>query len=282
MDYTLNIPEEIFLLSIDAEGNQLSSREFDVVLASSVLMELALQNRIDTDLDFVIPDKSMLTGTEFLDEILTEIHSMEKKQSISYWIISIYSRVDKIKKSITSDLVNKGIIRVENERILIVFGSKRYPIIKQKEIVEAKLRIREIIFNNEIPEIKDIVIISLLHYGSIEFILFTENEMDEYHGRIEQIAKMDMIGQAISKTISEITLAMRAKVLLGIKTSQQKLDDLVDSKRKNLNIKDDENLPDWLKKGTVQYRKTLEFIEEKGKANIEFDQKNKTYRIINN
>jgi hypothetical protein len=280
MDYTLNIPEEIFLLSIDAEGNQLNNREFDIVLASSILMELALQNRIDTDLDFVIPDKSMLTGIDFLDEFLTEIHSTEKKQSISYWIINIYSRIDKIKKSITGELVNKGIIRVENERILIVFGSKRYPIIKQKEIVEAKLRIRDIIFSNEIPEIKDIVIISLLHYGSIEFILFTENEMDEYRGRIEQIAKMDMIGQAISRTISEITLAMRAKVLLGIKTAQQKLDDLVESKRKEMNIKDDENLPDWLKKGTVQYRKTLDFIEENGKANIEFDPKKKTYRII--
>lgn len=267
-------------MSIDAEGNQLNNREFDIVLASSILMELALQNRIDTDLDFVIPDKSMLTGIDFLDEFLTEIHSTEKKQSISYWIINIYSRIDKIKKSITGELVNKGIIRVENERILIVFGSKRYPIIKQKEIVEAKLRIRDIIFSNEIPEIKDIVIISLLHYGSIEFILFTENEMDEYRGRIEQIAKMDMIGQAISRTISEITLAMRAKVLLGIKTAQQKLDDLVESKRKEMNIKDDENLPDWLKKGTVQYRKTLDFIEENGKANIEFDPKKKTYRII--
>ena len=282
MDITLTIPEEIFLLSIDAEGGQLENKEFDIVLASSLLMELAINNRIDTDLDFVIPDLPDLTGNNILDEILKEIHASDKKKSISYWIVFIYSQIDRVKQNIISGLVKKGIIRVENERILFVFSSRKFPIIKQKEIVEVKLRIRELIFGNNIPDLRDIVIVSLIHYGSIEFILFTEAESQEYKNRIAQIAKMDMIGQAISKIVSEITLAMRARVLRRIKTSEQRMDEIVEKYKTRLNAATEDELPDWLRKGTVQYHKTIRFIEETGASDIAFDPGTKKYTVVSN
>lgn len=280
MDITLTIPEEIFLLSIDAEGNQLENKEFDVVLASSILMELALQNRIDTDLDFVIPDQPTLTTNVMLDEILSVIHASEKKKSISHWIIYIYSQIDRVKKNIISGLVQKKVIRIENERLLFVFSSKKFPIIKQKEIIEVKLRVRELIFNNDIPELREIVLISLIHYGSIEFVLFTDEESQEYRERISQIAKMDMIGQVISRIMSEITMAIRAKVLLRIKSAEQRMDDLIEKFKLDNNVKSDVELPEWLKKGTVQYHKTLHFMDETGATKINYNAEDRTYLVL--
>ena len=60
MDHLLTIPEELFLLTVnDLTGRRafLRSKKFDILLAAAILMDLALHNRIDTDLDFVIPDR---------------------------------------------------------------------------------------------------------------------------------------------------------------------------------------------------------------------------------
>ncbi|HYX06838.1 MAG TPA: GPP34 family phosphoprotein [Bacteroidales bacterium] len=275
----ITIPEEVFLLSIDEAGEQLDIKEFDIVLASSILMELALQNCIDTDLDYIIPDKKKSTGNYVLDDISMDIHDVGEKQTITSWILKIYSNIHEIKKQITKSLVRKKIIKIENERVLLIFSSKRYPIIRKKEVIEVRLRLRELIFGQEIPDFRDIVIISLIHYASLEFLLFTEKEAEEYKTRIEEIAKMDLIGQAITSTLKEVTLAMRAKEMFGFRSPQQKLDDMVKGYMKKHQLKKENQLPDWLKKGTVQYRKTLEFIEKSGTAEIEYDPESNTYSL---
>jgi hypothetical protein len=275
----LTIPEEVFLLSIDESGEQLDIKEFDIVLASSVLMDLALQNCIDTDLDFIIPDKKKSTGNYLLDEIAMDIHDVGDKQRITSWILKIYSDIHEVKKQITKSLVRKKIIKIENERVLLIFSSKRYPILRKNEVKEVRIRLRELIFGKEIPDFRDIVIISLIHYASLEFLLFTEEEAEDYKTRIEEIARMDLIGQAITKTLTEVTLAMRAKELLGFRSPQQKLDDLVKGYMKKYRLKQEEELPDWLKKGTVQYRRTLDFVEKSGTAEINYDPESNTYSL---
>jgi len=44
-------------------------------------------------------------------------------------------------------------------------------------------------------------------------------------------------------------------------------------------IKRNEDLPDWLRRGTAQYKKTLEFVAQKGTVEIYYNYRKKQYSV---
>ena len=65
MEHLLTIPEELYLITVnDQTGRRafLKSKKYDILLAASILMDLALHNRIDTDPEFVFPYRPEPTG----------------------------------------------------------------------------------------------------------------------------------------------------------------------------------------------------------------------------
>ena len=68
----LGFVEEIVLLQIDEKGKlvELSRSAAEVVIAGAALMELALRNKVDTDINrFFVVDREP-TGDEILDDAL--------------------------------------------------------------------------------------------------------------------------------------------------------------------------------------------------------------------
>ncbi len=285
MKHFLTIPEEIYLLTLDEEGEQLSfvDRRWDVVLAGAILMDLALHRRIDTDLDNVIPDNPELTNDFILDVVLNDINYSRENHKISYWLKEIRNKADIIKDALITSLIRKSVLKIENQQVLWFFHTRKYPIIDNTEITEVRQRIRQIIFSDEIPDFRDIIIISLVYNGEMFDLIFTKDEQEKYKERIERLAKMDLVGQAISKSLKEMTLsvtvAIRTKEFFGIKTPMEELEELIDSTREKFNIKDDKELPAWLRKGTPEYKKTLEFVKKSGTGNVIWDKYNNTYRV---
>ncbi len=273
MGHFLTIPEEILLLSIDESGGISSeSKTIDVVLASAILMDLAIRKRIDTDLNYLIHVDGTPTSDAILDDALTFLFDNKDQKAPVFWITQLGLRADGYKEDLLASLVLKRVLKVENKKILWMFASRKYPVIGNKELKEVKTRVRELIFSKELPDLHDMAIVSLASYGGLLEFLFSPEEIDQYKTRIEQIAKMDLIGQAIGKALHELSLSFqfssKAKAMLGIKTPEQKLEALVDAIKTKYRIKNDTDLPDWLRKGTAQYKKTLEFIEKEGTADI--------------
>ena len=108
--------------------------------------------------------------------------------------------------------MERGILRREEDRFLWVFQSRRYPVIDGEAEREVKLRIMEVLFSDEIPEPRDIVIICLADACGILRELLSARELERATERIEQVRKLDLIGQAVSKAVwdiqSSIALAM--------------------------------------------------------------------------
>ena len=66
MENFLTIPEEILLLSVNETGGVIPhDKNFEVVLSASILMDLALSNRLDSDLE-----KLILVSNAPLNDIL--------------------------------------------------------------------------------------------------------------------------------------------------------------------------------------------------------------------
>lgn len=281
----LSIPEEIVLLALDdSKGMIPSDKKFEVVLAASILMDLAINNRIDTDLEWLIPVSKEPMQDNVLDESLTMIFNNLKNQDAAFWISQIALRSREFIDYLISSLVHKQVLKIENEKLLWFFSKRKYPLVNETEIKEVKFRVRELIFENEIPEVRDLAIISLLKYGQLYHLVFTEEEYNKYKERIDTIAKMDLIGQAISKTISlfvSTPFTSITKSILKSKTSEEKLEILVKEMKEKFRVIDDQDLPNWLRKGTEQYLKTLAFIEKTGTSDIYYHRIKDEYFLKN-
>ena len=201
MDHLLTVPEELYLLTVNnLTGRRafLKSKKFDVLLSAAILMDLALHNRIDSDLDFIIPDQPEPTGHALLDIALEQIQQSPVPQKIGWWLVRLADKGARFREILVSGLLEKGLLTMQREHVFLGFTSDKYPIlVHDREVTEVKTRVKALIFSDDLPDFRDVVIISVAWYGGLLDMILSGEEIEKYQLRIEQLARMDLIGQAV-------------------------------------------------------------------------------------
>ncbi len=210
----LRFVEEIMLLLLrDHDGRfvRVPSWSLEYALAGGVLMDLAMENRIDTDLENLILVDSTPVGDGLLDATLAEIAD-EETRSTRYWVEQTVERAEELQEAALNRLVEVGILEREEKRFLWAFRSRRYPMVDGRAEREVKLRIMEVLFGEEIPDPRDIMLICLVDACGIFNHLLSREELGKAGDRIAQVRQMDLIGQAMAQAIREIELSIAASV----------------------------------------------------------------------
>ena len=211
----LRFAEEITLLMLNDEDGEfvhVPGWSMQCAYAGAVLMDLALEYRVDTDLKrLVLLDPTPL-GDDLLDPTLALIAQSKETHDARYWVDHLADGGEEVRERSLARLVERGILRREEDRFLWVFQSRRYPIVDGEVEREVKLRIMEVLFGNDIPDPRDIVLLCLVDSCGILRELLTARELERASRRIEQVRRLDLIGQAVSKAVwdiqSSIALAM--------------------------------------------------------------------------
>ena len=183
-------------------------------LAAAVLMDLSMENRIDTDPDNLILIDSTPVGDSLLDPTLEQIAAGEQHDA-RYWIEQIGRDGDAIRDEALSRLVERGILEQQEGRVLWVFRSRRYPVVDGTEEREVKLRILGVLLSDEIPDPRDVVIICLADACGLLRQLLPKRELESVRDRIEQVRRLDLIGQAMAEAIQDIELWLAASRIEG-------------------------------------------------------------------
>ena len=102
----------------------------------------------------------------------------------------------------------RGILERREEKFLWVFRSRRYPMIDGKAEREAKKRIADVLFTDEIPHPRDVALICLADACGILRAVFEEREIKRVAPRIELLRKMDLIGREMAGAIADIERAL--------------------------------------------------------------------------
>jgi Golgi phosphoprotein 3 len=213
----LTFAEEFLLLSHDEKSGQFHDPPaliLDTALAAAVMMDLALLNRIDTDLDALLLVDKTPTGEKALDHVLSLIASDPGKHSTNDWLARLRLEGPTLRELSIQRLVERGILREQDGKFLWVFETRRYPLIDEQELQEVKLRIATLLFNDALPDPRDIVIIALADTSGLLRKVFSDAELRRADARIQQIAKLDLIGQAMRATIVELQTALAGAGLL--------------------------------------------------------------------
>ena len=202
----LGFVEEIVLLQLDEHGKlvELPLSAADVVLAGAALMELALRSKVDTDLNrFFVVDREP-TGDEILDDALSALVSEGNEATTSAAIELIALNAGRYRDVALKRLVEKGVLREEEGRFLWVFHTRRYPVIDDTEQREVRTRLRQLILTDEIPDPRDVVLLCLIDACGLLGLVLSLDEIATRRERIEQLARLDLIGQAMTKAVGEI------------------------------------------------------------------------------
>lgn len=207
----LTFAEEILLLALDDQQGvikPLPVSAMEYALSGAVLMDLALANRIDTDLKQLRVVDNAPTGDLILDEALKILQAQPAPQTTTHWLSYLAGQAKDLQDRVLRRLVEKGILKLENRKILWVFQVRRYPLLDNREVKEVKTRLRELIMSNEIPDAREAVLVSLVNACRLFDEIFSEAELDKYRSRIAALAKLDLIGQEVARSIHEIAQAM--------------------------------------------------------------------------
>jgi hypothetical protein len=203
----LTFAEEILLLMLDdREGSlvDLPRPAMDGVIAGAVLMDLAIRDRIDSDLkELRVVDKTP-TGEPLLDGVLAEIAASAEKRPSSEWIGEIANDAEELRERALARLVSRGILREDMGKFLWVFDVRRYPMIDDREEQEVKSRLRTLVLSNTIPDPRDVVLVCLVEAAGLWDLVLNEAEHDGATERIAQLAKMDLVGQAMTQVVRDI------------------------------------------------------------------------------
>ena len=206
----LRLAEELILLLLDKQSGALApvpDRSMRCALAAAVLMDLALEDRIDTDFEHLFPVDSTPVGDDLLDPCLALVANDDETRDTAWWIALMAEprQADALRSRAVDRLVERGIVERETGGLLAlargVARSRRYPMVDGEAGQEVELRIMTALFTDEVPSPRDIMLISLVHACGIFDRLLTPGELAQVRGRIDLICKLELIGRSIFEAI---------------------------------------------------------------------------------
>lgn len=203
----LTIAEEFLLLALDDEKGVVCNQPFmglEFGLAGAVLMDLSLQGKIKAEENRITVLSEGDCCNEMFDDALKMIAASEEIETPRYWVWKLGIHIQEIKDYFLEQLVEKGILEKKEQNILWIYHRKCYPLLDDKVEQDVKQLVRQCIVSGAKPEDSEIVLISLMKACNLIDVIFSEEEKQKYLERIDEIAAMDVIGQAVYQAIYDI------------------------------------------------------------------------------
>ncbi len=205
----LTFAEEIYLLALDDVSGKImvSSKNIvlDPALVGAILAELSFMGRIDSDAENVYVEDSTPAGNSLLDLVLNKFALAQTDSfTIEHVLRVLMHDAVKFEELVLQELLDKGILKKVEEKICWFFSSRRYPVVDSKEIVDVETRLRNILTTGEIPDPRDVVLISLVDACDLFREILSPREYKRCEKRIAELAKMDMVASKIKGMIYQI------------------------------------------------------------------------------
>lgn len=214
MDRTLNLAEELLLLALnDKKGTVLMAASMGLPygLAGALLIELVEAGLLCVEGKALVATALGSARDELLDGILGTIRSSKRTRDLRHWVGKIGRSGGKIKEKILVRLVQKGILREEEHRLLRIFPSPRYPETDPGPECKIRERVRAGIRGAVPPEERTAALISLVYACDLTGVLFERGERREAKRRAKEITASQPIGGAVARAVE----AVRAAVVIA-------------------------------------------------------------------
>ncbi len=205
--YPLSLPEALLLALLNEESgyfHQVPGWNLNCAVAGSILAELSLMGRIDTDLESLILLDATETGDPLLDPFLREIATETDQHDARYWVERLAPHSESAIPEVLDGLVQREILDEHVGEFYTLSRRHRREMALGDEYTAGdivKARLTKIIFTDSIPSPREVIITGLLNACNVFPVLFQIDE--EVEERIAFVSQMDLIGQAIAAAVGE-------------------------------------------------------------------------------
>jgi len=208
----LTMLEEVVLLAVDEKTGQLrSTREFGTAyaLVGAVFFDLALARKIDTDTESIRVVDTTPTGSTMLDRVLAEMAARPELTTVRAWIEELFLRRQDLEGEALASLIERGILRHEVSKRLWVIDVERFPMINNRHQQHVKLRLAQAILTDEIPDTRDIMLVSIAEQcGLLDYVL-SSAELANRKPRIETLCNLETISRKVNAAILNLDGGLR-------------------------------------------------------------------------
>jgi hypothetical protein len=209
----LSMLQEVVLLAVDEKtGGLRSTREFATAyaLVGAVFFDLALARKIDTDTEEIRIIDTTPSGDATLDRVLAGMAAKPNLATVREWLEEIFLRKDDLEGEALQSLIVQGILRHEKSKLLWIIDVERFPLVNNKPQQHVKLRLAQTILSDDIPETRDIMLVSIAEpCGLLQYVL-SESELAARHARIQMLCNMETISRKVSDAIVSLEISLRS------------------------------------------------------------------------
>ena len=208
----MRITEEIVILTLDQESggfrHALSEHHRRLVIAGAVLMDLSLENRIDTDPERLLLVNPEALNDDLLDPTLANIAGEAGTHDTAWWIARTAKRSAEILERAVGRLSDRGVLsRDENGTISVsrlVSRLHRYPTIDGEARDDIETRLFRALFGDDIPDPPDVLIVALAAACNVFEAMLSREELAEARERIDLLSRLDLIGRTVGDSIRAV------------------------------------------------------------------------------
>ncbi len=208
----LTFVEETCLLLLDEKGSEflpIHPNILEYALAGAALVDLAFAYRIDTDPKTLTVMNRTPIGEAMLDCILAKIGEQAETSDTATWIKTLSADESAAVQQQTLDrLVERGIPERQDKRSLLGFRRRRYLAADGEAAHEIKGCIKTLILSDDIPDPRDIALLSLLDSCGILPDIYSGGEFKSTGVRIRQLRNMDLVGRDVFNDVADIERAI--------------------------------------------------------------------------
>ncbi len=217
--YNLFLHEQILLLALrDKEGTIDMGISFQYPIAGAIAAELLLNNRIKIDESNKKKLVDLIDSTPFgepiIDECLEKVKNAKRRASLQT-LVTRFVSVKNLKHRLAQQLCQRGILRADEDTLLLIFKRKIYPEVNPEPEREIIKKLRKAIFTDSSDiDPKTVVLISLAQNSNLLHIVFDKKELKQRKARIKQLINGEITGKATKEAIEAMQAAVFAACIM--------------------------------------------------------------------
>jgi Golgi phosphoprotein 3 len=216
----LHLYEDVMLLSLkDAKGTLELGAHWQQAVAGALLAELLLSGRLVVErkgkkVFAQVADRRSL-GDPLLDECLERVVASKKRQQLRIWV-QRFSNLKKLHHRIAGQLCRRGILKQDEDKVLLLFRRRIYPEIDPRPEREIRARLERAITApaREVAP-RTVVLTALAHHAGILGAVFGKKWLKPHKKRIKEIVAGDVVGAATREAVQVAVAAAYVPIFIA-------------------------------------------------------------------
>lgn len=214
----LSLPEEIMLLALhDEAGTIQAGAMYQYALGGALLAELLMRRRVQLDESknkkvHLLNAKPL--GDPLLDEGLIKLQAARKPAAAQTWV-SRFAGVKNLKHRLAEQLVDRGILRADESKVMMLFSRRVYPEVDpepERQLIE---HLQQAIFTErDHLEPRTVVLIALADSVGLLKNAFDKKDLKGRKDRIARIVKGEAMAEATMEAIEAVQAAVMVACIL--------------------------------------------------------------------